>query len=613
MKHLLKAVSGHFLFWLSFSLVARFIFWLYSFTLIPKGSWSDVFFSFWKALPLDFSFASYLLLPFLLFLFIPNALFRFRIWLFFSSFLALAFSILNLIDAELFIHWGSRINPLAILYAHNPQGATASITTLAIFKIIGYLGMHLLFFWMLFRLFWVLFLPIKTTKIDFRLNTLISLVLVSLLSFLGIRGGLGKVPINQSRTAFSKVAISNAAANNPMWNAFYHLFSNDELPTQNQYNYFSDSVAQKTTDSLFNQGEIANPALLNSSKPNILLLIMESFGAEGSLYSGGSQNLSPMFDKIAKNGLLFEQMYSAGDRTDKGLLSILSAYPSVPFTSIMAKPEKASRLPSIPLILDSIGYHTSFVYGGDISFANMGTYLLQSGFDKIIDQSSFSSKTAKGNWGYHDQDFFNEIDRQISTAKEPFFVSGLSLSVHEPFDTPSSRSSKNIQQKMNRAYLYTDSCLGDFLTRFQTSEKYKNTLLIVLGDHGRELHLPNTYFSDPYKFRIACYVGGGALSSSYAGKKIRHVVMQQSVLPFILQNMNLSTSPFTFYNNPLRENGSFAFYSFYNGFGFVNKSGFYIYENSIKTHYGPEIENIDGLLYQGKAIQQAIIKNYFAF
>jgi len=613
MKNLLKAGLGHFLFWLSFSFVARILFWIYSYSIVPKGAWGSVFPSFWKAVPLDFSFASYLLLPFLLLLFVPLSLFRFRVWLFLSGIIALSFSILNLIDAELFIHWGSRINPLAILYAQNPQGAAASITTLAIFKIIGYLVLHILFFVILFRLFWLRFVPIKSIKIDVIPSVIIGLVLFSALSFVGIRGGLGKVPINQSRTAFSKYAIGNAAANNPLWNALYHLFSKDELPTQNQYVYFSDSIAQKTTDSLFIQGNISNPTLLNSPKPNILVLIMESFGAESSLYSGGSQNLSPKFDKIAKEGLVFEQMYSAGDRTDRGLLSILSGYPSVPFTSIMSKPEKATRLPSVPLVLDSLGYNNSFVYGGDISFANMGTYLLQSGFDNIIDQISFSSKTAKGNWGYHDQDFFNEIERQVNKSQEPFFISGLSLSVHEPFDIPSSRSSKNIKQKMRSAYLYSDSCLGAFLNRFQSSEKYKNTLLIVIGDHGRELHIPNTYFFDPYKFRIACYVGGGALSSDYKGKKIRHAVMQQSILPFILQNMHLSTTPFTYYNNPLRENGAFAFYSFYNGFGFVNKSGFYIYENDMKAHHGPEMENIEYFLYQGKALQQSIIKNYFAF
>lgn len=613
MKQLFKAACGLYLFWLSFSFFARILFWLYSYSIIPKIAWGSVFPSFWKALPLDFSFASYLLIPFLLLLFVPPAVFRFRIWTALTFLIALVFSMLNLIDAELFVHWGSRINPLAILYAQNPLGAAASISTMAIFKIIAFLVLHLLFFGVLFRLFWLRFVPIKSTKIDIKPNVFLGLVLFSAFSFAGVRGGLGKVPINQSRTAFSKYAISNAAANNPLWNAFYHLFSNDELPTQNQYVYFSDSVVKKTMDSLFNHGAVANPVFLSNPKPNIILLIMESLGAESSLYSGGSQNLSPKFDEIAKEGLVFEQMYSAGDRTDKGLLSILSGYPSLPFTSVMSKPEKATRLPSAPLVLDSLGYNNSFVYGGDISFANMGTYLLQSGFDNIIDQHSFNSKTAKGNWGYHDQDFFNEIERQINTSQEPFFISGLSLSVHEPFDIPSSHAAKNVNQKMRDAYLYSDSCLGAFFSRFLSSEKYKNTLLIVLGDHGRELHIPNTYFFDPYKFRIACYVGGGALSSDYKGEKIRHVVMQQSVLPFILQNMQLSTTQFAYYNNPLRDSGSFAFYSFYNGFGFVNKSGFYIYENNLRGHHGPEMENMDLFLKQGKAIQQSIIKNYFAF
>ena len=73
---------------------------------------------------------------------------------------------------------------------------------------------------------------------------------------------------------------------------------------------------------------------------------MESFTAKLVGCLGGEPGVTPNLDKIAADGLLFTNIYAAGDRSEKGQVAVLSGYPNQAITSIIKTPTKTESLPA---------------------------------------------------------------------------------------------------------------------------------------------------------------------------------------------------------------------------------------------------------------------------
>ena len=108
---------------------------------------------------------------------------------------------------------------------------------------------------------------------------------------------------------------------------------------------------------------------------------------------GGQNNLTPNMDRLIDSSLLFDKIYATEKRTDRGLVSILSGYPSLPGLSIVKQPHRSGTLPFLPKQLRGVGYGTTFIYGGESEFANIKSYLMRAGFNRIIDKNDFNAKS----------------------------------------------------------------------------------------------------------------------------------------------------------------------------------------------------------------------------
>jgi phosphoglycerol transferase MdoB-like AlkP superfamily enzyme len=169
--------------------------------------------------------------------------------------------------------------------------------------------------------------------------------------------------------------------------------------------------------------------------PNILLITWESLTSKALNRKFEEVSVLPCLERRLKEGIFFDNAFASGDRTDKGIVSILSGYPAQPITSIVKMPEKTRTLPHLPSLLKKEGYQTSFYYGGETEFANMKSYLLGAGFDKITDVKNFEAKERNSKWGAHDHVVMNKIKKDIQSTGRPFFIHWLTLSSHEPFET----------------------------------------------------------------------------------------------------------------------------------------------------------------------------------
>jgi phosphoglycerol transferase MdoB-like AlkP superfamily enzyme len=145
-------------------------------------------------------------------------------------------------------------------------------------------------------------------------------------------------------------------------------------------------------------------SLLTTRTPDVLLIIMESFGTSLMEYP----DVAPNLNKLASEGVYFSNCYANSYRTDRGMVSLLSGQLSYPKLSLMKLPRESQSLPNLARTLSGAGYETSMLYGGDINFTNMKGYLRAGGYAHITADTDFPlQERTSSKWGVQDEHTFN--------------------------------------------------------------------------------------------------------------------------------------------------------------------------------------------------------------
>ena len=345
------------LFWLLF--FAAFRLW---FVLWFRNDWSpqdpqSVWAAFWHALPLDLSMTGYLLLIPVIFWFfgllIGQPAYRLT-QQFISGFNFLIITAFVFIfGANVFIYeeWHTPLNHRAVEYISTPRALLDSMSFG--FKIVClalFIGGVWLFLKGYKRLVGQQLYPEKISRWGFpALPVWIGLIA------LAVRGGLGVMPINESAVYYSVHPFNNHAATNTAW---YLAHSQLETrSTENHYRFMPDSVAVEKFNSLNFNGCLIDVKYdwftprPDTTPLNIVFIIMESMTAQVVEELGGEKGVCPNLSRLIREGILFENVYGSGYRTDQGIVSVLGGYPAQPDQSIVLLSDKAEKINSLPRML----------------------------------------------------------------------------------------------------------------------------------------------------------------------------------------------------------------------------------------------------------------------
>lgn len=579
MRKRLLSLGVYILFWLSFFWFARLFFILTH----HKESFqfgADLLTStFFHGLKLDLSATGYvLILPLLVSLpaiWIKGHWFRYFIrW--YTILLLFISSAIIVGDSVLYTYWGFRMDYTPFLYLKTPQEAAASVTTLKIITVCLSVAAITLFFSILyFRRIDILFeFPVDTRhKI---LATLLFMLFFGSL-IIPIRGGFGVAPINAGTVYFNENMFVNHTAINVVWNVGASYFN--RKPLKNPYEFGDLSSSRAVVDSL--TVKKGNPRkVLNNTSPNIIFILLESFGNTLVGPLGGDPLTTPRLNKLIHEGIVFSNFYASGNRTDKALPAILNGYPAQPATSIIKEPKKTQSLPSLVRIMDSLDYNTSFWYGGDINFANFNSFVIASGFHEIITMENFDPSNYNSKWGVHDHVLFNALKDSMKIIEEPFFKVVLTLSSHEPFEVPMQPvfEGRDDLTKFKNSVFYADRSIGDFIDWAKKCDWWDNTLVILVADHCRRNSLNELVYSDKI-FKIPMVWVGGALNTS--GLTIEKLGTQVDIPETLLDQLGIRNS-FPFGKDLLsKESNSFAFYTFNEGFAFITGEASVVYDHKL--------------------------------
>lgn len=221
-------------------------------------------------------------------------------------------------------------------------------------------------------------------------------------------------------------------------------------------------------------------------KMNVVLLSEESLGSEFVGTYGNTRGLTPEFDELARQGILFNHAYSTGTRTVRGLEAFSASFPPIPSESIMKRPGN-DDIATWGKVMRGLGYHTSFLYGGFGAFDNMNAYFGGNGF-ALSDRSDIQHPKFANIWGVSDEDLFHHaIDYFDDRAKDgkPFFSIIMSTSNHKPFTFPAGIDGVKAKGGGRDAGArYADHSIGEFFREARKHAWFDNTIFIIAADHG---------------------------------------------------------------------------------------------------------------------------------
>jgi phosphoglycerol transferase MdoB-like AlkP superfamily enzyme len=608
MKKRLIAIVCYSLFWLSFFFMARLFFIFMQYHSSFQNSIGDLFGTFWHGAKLDISTTGYYLIVPLLFM-LPGLYFNgnwFRILVRWYSYIMMVFSSIIIVsDANLYSYWGFRMDYTPMLYLKTPAEAMASVSTLKILMFLITIGLFASFSIFIYnKLIDKLFNSFERIR-NLIPGILFFMILLGSL-IIPIRGGFGVAPINAGAVYFSNKMFLNHSAINAVWNVGTSAFT--QKPVKNPYEFGDLSIAKSVVDTLTVKKGIP-VKVLNTAKPDIIIIVLESFSGYLIGPLGGDSLVTPNINRYAREGILFSNFYASGTRTDKAIPAILDGYPAQPAQSIIKEPKKSQSLPSLVKILIDNGYHSSFWYGGEINFANFNSFVIGSGFHDIITRDNFNPVNYNSKWGVHDHILFQTLEDSMKNVKEPFLKVILTLSSHEPFDVPMEpvfKGSDDMAKYKNSVY-YTDKTLGSFLDWAKGTDWWKNALIIMVADHCARIYsdMPN------YKqnvFKIPMLWVGGALSEK--GLKVSKLGSQVDIPTTLLDQLGINSN-FPFGKDLFSDQSkSFAFYTYNEGFGFITDSSAVSIDLKSRRPVMSEGRDPGSAEKKGKAYLQVLFNDY---
>lgn len=608
MKSRLYFMGSAALFWVGFFFVFRLIFLFYQWDLSTEYGFLELATAFLSGLRHDLSLMGYVLmlsgLILSIFFFLPEKRLRSTFTIIYTS-ITILFLLLLVPNLELYRNWNFHIDSTVLDYLKTPKEAIASTVT-SVYILLSIISLaSVILSYVLIRKFVISKLdrvqPIKYMWIPV-------LLLVTASMIIPIRGGFGIAPMNVGFVYFSKHAFVNHLAVNPIWNFSYSL----KKAKKNKvvFRFMDEENRSKIINELYAEGGETNQ-VLKSKKPNIVLIILESFTSKATGLIEGGKSVTPNLDKYAKEGVYFSNFYGIGDRSKIGIVGLLSGYPSLPRRSVIAYSRKVEHLPSLCGRLNKLGYQSSFYYGGDIRFANMNSYINSMGYGKTVTVDNFPEELNQSKWGVHDQYVFDYLYNDIENTKAPYFKTFFTLSSHEPFDVPMETKVKGDSEDekfMNSVY-YTDKCLGDFVEKLRKRDDWDNTLVIMVADHGVR-YIDKSKPEDFIKYKIPMIWLGGALAKTNI--EVDKIGCQPDMSKMLLNQMGLSTDEFLFGKDLLNEKQKgFAFFDYNNGFGYIDRNGKSVFDLTAKKYIKKE-----GLIEKGenwKAILQTLNKDFFIY
>ena len=348
-------------------------------------------------------------------------------------------------------------------------------------------------------------------KINPYFNILVSVVFL-LMMFVGIRGRIQKKsPIRIGTAYFSDNSFLNKLGLNPVFTLMKSYLDSKDV-RNSSINFMDEDKAINNVQSYLNiekpeyNSPIARQIVPNShlkSRPNVIIVIMESMSAAKLGRNGSKNQTTPFLDSLSKKSIYFENIYTSGKHTFNGIFSTLFSFPALYRQHSM---KQIREYDGISKALLEKGYSTTYFTTHDSQFDNVEGFLRANYFQNIISQSNYPSNEIKTTLGVPDDYMFRYSIPKLNdlhTKNKPFFVTFMTASDHGPYYIPDyfHPKSKKVKQQIVE---YADWSLKNFMKSCEQQVWFDNTIFVFVADHGTPLDakydISLNYFHTPLIF-----------------------------------------------------------------------------------------------------------------
>lgn len=274
---------------------------------------------------------------------------------------------------------------------------------------------------------------------------------------------------------------------------------------------------------------------------NVVVILMESFAGHSVGALGAPGNITPYFDKLSQEGLLFDRFFSNGTHTHQGMFATMACFPNLPgFEYLMRTPEGSHKFSGLPQLLSARGYDNLYVYNGNFQWDNQSGFFSNQGMTHFIGREDFVDPVFMDpTWGVSDQDMFDRGAQELKTnyGQKPFYALLQTLSNHTPYalpeDLPVERVMNNGKEDLHRtAMRYSDWALGQFFEKARKEPYFNETLFVVVGDHGYVAPDQLTEM-DLHRFNVPLLLIAPGIKEKFG--KVSHTVgTQVDIVPTIM-------------------------------------------------------------------------------
>ncbi|WP_028788567.1 LTA synthase family protein [Terrimonas ferruginea] len=365
-----------------------------------------------------------------------------------------------------------------------------------LWMVLGLVVAVALFRWMYFKSHWHVINRTVGLGIPHRRRYFIVSALV--LAFL-IYGRVGWPPLAWKDSFALRDSFRSYLALNPLQNFFATLRLRNpdynEQKARDAYPLVAE-LLQLPPGKSFNYRRVISPgSRALESRPNVVLVMCESFSMYKSTMSGNPLNTTPYFDSIARKGIFFERCFSPHFSTARGLFALVTGIPDAQLFKFSTRNPEAIRQRTI---IDNFeGYNKHYFLGGNPGFNNFEGLLQNIDGLQMHTEKDFKSPRINV-WGISDKDLFLEANTVFREEHKPFFAIIQTSDNHRPYMIPEADTDfvkLEVPEETLRKYgfesldeyntfRYSDYCFRKFLAAAEKESYFHNTIFIFVGDHG---------------------------------------------------------------------------------------------------------------------------------
>ena len=406
------------------------------------------------------------------------------------------------VDMGHYSYLGRRIDISVLRFLENPQISAQMVwESYPVIIILILLSFIFIGFKLIYDLVPAILLTtpiVKTAKRKFLGFTISSLIIL-----FSAWGTLKQYPLRWSDAFFSNNSFISALGLNPI--LYYNdtrRFARDDFNIDKAKEYHRDIVEflgiKDQDPGILNYGRYATTLDHPTQSPNIVIIFLESVGANRLSKLGNPLNATPNLDQIIEEGIFFNRFYVPMVGTARSVFTMVTGIPDV------ARIKTSSRNPRInkqySIINDFTGYEKHYIMGGSAGWANIRGFLQLNIPDLLITELDDLKSPRLDVWGVSDYDLFKEthqIFENIDPGK-PFFAIIQTATNHRPYSIPDNVTSFKVdhlsKEKVNHAGFKSvdqynamrllDHTIGEYFSYAKKSKYFSNTVFFLFGDHG---------------------------------------------------------------------------------------------------------------------------------